>query len=147
MGEPQDKTTTPLPAKLAIVMTGLSAGFMLLHLVLNTMMTSTLRISPVSVIITAVFVVLLIGLIRTQPWAWWAGRIIGVVGGIAMLLSAVQALWVLRHIREQPHSTLIYLTILIMLLQPVPPFATFFALGRTAARSHLGARTRLKGTE
>ena len=147
MSELQETTTTPPPVKLAIVMTGLSVGFMLLHLVVNTLTTSTLRIPPASVVITTVFVVVLIGLIRSNPWGWWAGRIVSVLGGIVMLLSAVQALWVLRHIHERPHSPLIYITILIMLLQPAPPFATFFALAGTAARSHFGVRTRVKGTE
>jgi hypothetical protein len=59
-----------------------------------------------------------------------------------MCLSAVSGLWVLWQFRGQPPPAGLRITVLIMLLQPLPLLVTFFALGRPAARSHLGIAAR-----
>jgi allophanate hydrolase subunit 1 len=48
-------------------MMGLSAGFMVLHFVLNRLRTPDARIPPLSVIITGTFACLFVGLILSKP--------------------------------------------------------------------------------
>jgi hypothetical protein len=136
MTEQLSDQSSPLPAstKTAVGALGLSLGFMLLHFVLNTLRNKSICAPVGSQLLVGLFLLLLIGLVRRQRWAWKCGRATGIVVGILMIGSACVALRVLASatVDEVPEG--LYVTLAIMLLQPWPLLVLFFALGRKESR-------------
>ena len=78
----------------------------------------------------AVAVLILVGIAKGQRLAWQWGRLLGLVGAIVLTLAALGAL---QRAGERPG----YLVVgILLMLQGVPLFPMFFALGTRGAREH-----------
>jgi hypothetical protein len=89
------------------------------------------RVSPLSVLLPiAVALLILIGIIKGQRLAWQWGRLLGLLGGVLLTLSAGGAA---LRIPDQP---LMLINAFLLALQGVPLFPMFFALGTRGAREH-----------
>lgn len=82
------------------------------------------------VIPIAVALLILYGIIVGQRLAWQWGRLLGLLGGVLLTLTAVG---ILSRSAEGPGYLMIGV---LLLLQGVPLFPMFFALGTQSARTH-----------
>jgi len=75
-------------------------------------------------------ILILIGIILGHRLAWQWGRLLGIFGGIVLTLTAVG---VLSRVPEQPGLVIIGV---LLLMQGLPLFPMFFALGTPGAERH-----------
>lgn len=78
----------------------------------------------------ALAVLILIGILGGQRLAWQWGRLLGLVGGTLLTLAAFGAF---AQAREEPGYIIVGI---LLVLQGVPLFPMFFALGTRGAREH-----------
>lgn len=75
-------------------------------------------------------VLILVGIIVGQRLAWQWGRLLGLFGGVTLSLTAVGAL---SQAAEEPGYLIVGV---LLLMQGVPLFPMFFALGTDGAKRH-----------
>jgi hypothetical protein len=85
---------------------------------------------PAVLIPIAVAVLILLGIVMGHRLAWQWGRLLGLLGGVLLTLAAVG---VLAKMAEEPA---LVVAGALLLLQGVPLFPMFFALGTQGAREH-----------
>jgi hypothetical protein len=80
----------------------------------------------------AVALLIVVGIIKGHRLAWQWGRVLGVLGGVLLLLMAAG---LYGRVREQPGLMVV---VVLLVIQGLPLFPLFFALGTRGAREHFG---------
>ena len=116
---------------LSILVAAISVGIMVFARLFMGVLAFAGGASLVAVLLPiAVAVLILVGIAKGQRLAWQWGRLLGLVGAIVLTLAA---LGTLQRAGERPG----YLVAgILLMLQGVPLFPMFFALGTRGAREY-----------